>query len=78
MVGTIVICGLLTINYGPAGNFPEDQAQGPDVSLLVGLKDVHTDSLIQHLRSHVALGPHARIVAHIQVVMRLGVYHSQT
>lgn len=71
-------CFLITIDIGPAGNFPEDQAQGPDVSLLVRLKDVHSNSLIQHLRGHVALGPHARVIAHIEVVMGLRVYHGQT
>lgn len=71
-------CCLITIDNGPAGNFPEDQAQSPDVSLLVRLKDVHTNSLIQNLRGHVALGPHAGVIAHIEVVMGLRVYDSQT
>ena len=67
-----------TIDDGPASDFPEDQAEGPDVSLLVGLKDVHANGLIQHLRGHVALGAHTRVVAHIQVVIGLRVYYCQT
>lgn len=74
----LIGCCLLTVNNGSAGNFPEDQAQGPDVSLLVGLKDVHTNALVQHLRGHVALGPHTRVVAHIEVAVGLRMYDSQT
>lgn len=41
-----VLLPVVTIDNGPAWNFPENQAQGPDVSLLVGLKDIHTYTLI--------------------------------
>lgn len=68
----------LTVHDGPAGDFPEDQTQGPDVGLLVGLEDVGANGLVQHLRGHVALGSHAGVVAHVQVVVGLGVDDCQT
>lgn len=68
----------ITVDDGPAGDFPEDQAESPDVGLLVGLKHVGADGLIQHLRGHVAFGPHTGVVAHIEVVSGLRVYDSQS
>lgn len=68
----------LTVDDGSAGDLPEDQAQSPDVGLLVGLKHVGADGLVQHLGGHVAFGPHARVVANIQVVSGLRVYDSQS
>lgn len=68
----------LTVNDGSAADFPEDQAESPDVGLLVGLKYVGADGLIQHLRGHVTFGPHTRVVAHIKVVPGLRVYDSQS
>lgn len=57
----------LTVDDGSAGDFPEDQAESPDIGLLVGLKHVGVDGLIEHLGGHVAFGPHTRVVAHIKV-----------
>lgn len=69
---------IITVNDGSAGDFPEDHAESPDVSLLVGLKHVGADGLIQHLGGHVTFGPHTRVVAHIKVVPGLRVYDSQS
>lgn len=68
----------LTVDDGSAGDFPEDQAESPDVGLLVGLEHVGADGLIQHLRGHVAFGPHTRVVAHIKVVPGLRVDDGQS
>lgn len=68
----------LTVNEGSAGDFPEDHPESPDVRLLVGLKHVGADGLIQHLRGHVTFGPHTKVVAHIKVVPGLRVYDSQS
>lgn len=71
-------CCRLTVDDGSAGDFPEDQAESPDVGLLVGLEHVGADGLIQHLRGHVAFGPHTRVVAHIKVVPGLWVDDGQS
>lgn len=68
----------LTVNDGSTGDFPEDHAESPDVGLLVGLKHVGADGLVQHLGCHVAFGPHTRVVAHVKVVPGLRVYDSQS
>lgn len=68
--------GLITIDNCPAGNFPEDQPQGPDICLLVRLKNISANGLVQHLRGHVTFGPNTGVVAHIDVVMGLRVDHS--
>lgn len=67
----------LTIDNGPAGDLPQHQAKGPDVSPLVGLEAVGTDLFVQHLWGHVPFGAYSRIVANVQVITTLGVHHSQ-
>ena len=70
-------CRRLTIDNGPAGDLPQHQAKGPDVRPLVGFEAVGSDLLFQHLRGHVPLGAHSRVVANVQVIATLRVHHSQ-
>lgn len=75
---SIFPCGqAITVYDSPAGDLPQHQAERPNIRLLVGLEDVHADALVQHLRSHVALGAHSRVVAHVQDVVTLRVHDGQ-
>lgn len=70
--------GTRTVADGPPGNLPQNEAQGPDVHPLVGLKAIHLDGVVQHLGGHVALGSHFGVVAHVQLVGVLEMHDGQT
>lgn len=67
----------LTVADHAPGHLPEHQPEGPDVHTLVGVEAVGLDALVQHLGGHVALGAHARVVAHVQLVCALGMHHGK-
>lgn len=46
----------LTSSVTATCDLPVDQAQGVDVRVLEGVKELHVDGLIQHLWSHVSEG----------------------
>lgn len=58
-------CIVLTVADRAPCNLPQDQAKGPDVHSLEGLKAVHLDGVVQDLWGHVALRAHFRVVAHV-------------
>lgn len=59
------VCIVQTVADRPPGDLPQDQAKGPDVHSLEGLKAVHLDGVVQDLWGHVALRAHFRVVAHV-------------
>lgn len=67
-----------TVADSSSGDLPQDEAQGPDVHSLEGLKAVHLDGVVKHLRGHVALCAHLRVVPHIQFIGVLKMHDCQT